>query len=158
MSTRRFDERIRRARISIGRRGEFLSTLGLVEICYGIGNLFLPLPERPYTDALVHEMLPEWAKAALWIVCGVVAIAFATAKTGADRFGFMAALGMPGFIACSYLASSIIFCFSFGDIGTVRGIVSAVFYFGWIKMVLVVSGWAEPAPTAPPTVTMVDDE
>ncbi len=121
----------------VGRRGEFLLFLVLLDALYGL-SLLRPAPEAQRsasTRFLVEVMpLPWWA--GLWLAVGVACLVGAFAPW--DRFAYACAA------ALKVLWASM---FALGWLAGVveRGWVGAVIWFAFAFFVIRIASWPEPA-------------
>ena len=111
--------RAARIRAMLGRRGAFLSILGIGKTCWGIGMLIDP-PSTQGLQLLTSLCdIRHWAW--LWIVAGIVTGSSAFLRIGRDRLGFVVALIPPTVWAVAYTAAVVSGQFS-------RGAYVAVWY------------------------------
>lgn len=121
----------------VGRRGEFLLFLTLLDLLYGL-SLLQPVPEarRSPTVAFLADVMPLSWWAVLWLAvgCGCLAGSFATA----DRVAFAAAAALKVLWGSMFLLG--------WWAGVVeRGWVSAVIWLVFAVVVVRVASWPEPA-------------
>lgn len=121
----------------LGRRGAILLSYGTVWALYGFGQLVTPQPDQRGLQLLTNLMpLDVWA--ALWIVCGLVAVVAAFVPQGVDWFGYLALVVIVLPWMLSYLLS-------WWPLATFpRGWVAALVWGAIAVPVIVVAGWREP--------------
>lgn len=110
---------VRRARKSLGRRGEVLIILGIGKVVWGVGYIVDPPSSRGLEMLTAIGPLSAWAW--LWIVAGIVTGGSSVLPAGRDKWGFVAAQAPPTVWAVAYAVS-----FLSGVYG--RGIFPFVFY------------------------------
>ncbi|CAL9591635.1 hypothetical protein SUDANB1_05237 [Streptomyces sp. enrichment culture] len=110
---------VRRARKTLGRRGEVLIILGIGKVVWGLGYIVDPPPDRGLEMLTSIGPLQSWAW--LWIVAGVVTGGSAILPAGRDRWGFVAAQAPPTVWAVAYAVGFLSGVYS-------RGIFPFVFY------------------------------
>jgi hypothetical protein len=128
--------RWRRLGKRIGRRGDTLLFLALVDVLYSI-TLFCPLPESRLSPAtlFISHVAPLWAWGVLWFSTGLVLLAGAFAKR--DRWAFTAAVGLKVLWGGTFLAGWMF-------AGLERGWVSALIWLAMARWAYRVGGWPEP--------------
>lgn len=120
----------------VGRRGEFLLFLTLLDVLYGL-SLLSPAPaagQSPTTRFLAEVMpLPCWGL--LWLAVGVVCLAGAFADT--DRFAYAAAAALKVLWGVMFAAGWLA--------GVVeRGWVFAAIWLAFALFVVRIASWPEP--------------
>lgn len=121
----------------VGRRGEFLLFLVLLDILYGL-SLANPAPElqRSASTRFLTEVMPLPWWAALWLAVGVVCLAGAFART--DRVPYACAAALKVLWGSMFLIGWLI--------GAVdRGWVAAVIWLVFAVFVVRIASWPEPA-------------
>lgn len=121
----------------VGRRGEFLLFLVILDVLYGL-SLLSPMAsarQTPTVRFLAAVMpLPWWA--VLWLAVGAVCLV--GAFTVADRFAFAAATGLKVLWGSMFLLGWLA--------GVIeRGWVSAVIWLIFAAWVMRLASWPEPA-------------
>lgn len=109
----------RRLHVHLGRRGRFLSLIGVGKACYGTG--FLVADSTPPGLELLTRVAPLSTWAWLWIGAGAVTFGSAFLRIGRDRWGFVAALVPPTVWATAYMVAVV-------SGGYSRGVYIAVWY------------------------------
>ncbi|MFJ9420673.1 hypothetical protein [Streptomyces sp. NPDC101249] len=128
---RRLDQRL-------GRRGSYLACAGSAWTMYGLGIIISPRPGTVRGMLLLRNIAPLEFWGAIWVVCGLTAIAFAFTRTGRDVYGFVAAV-IPTLVWCvAYGAAMIAGDFPYAWVS------AATWGFAALRLI-VVSGWPEPA-------------
>lgn len=132
----------------IGRRGVMLLTFGVLWTVIGAGALS---SSGSISPSLIHEYLPAWLRASLWIACGLLAIAYAFRPPGlSDRVGFAALYIMPAVRVLSYTLAWIDYLVPIGGEGYELGWRFAAIYASMLATVVITSGWPEPVRTPRP--------
>ena len=143
-----------------GRRGACLILFGLAWVIVGIGIEVAP-PPREAGVFVVHEQLPQWFRAMLWVATGAVAV-WVGGRARLDRddtWGFVALVAMPIERFVSFFISWLMFIITdllgrwFPDVETVgfdRGWYSATVWLVVVLALFVISGWRNPAPPVTP--------
>lgn len=90
----------RRLRKRLGRRGRALMLLGAGKVCFGLGVIAAPPPERGLDLLLRYAPLCVWAW--VWVVAGAGVFLSAFLPIGRDRVGFMVACVPPLIWAVAY--------------------------------------------------------
>jgi hypothetical protein len=90
----------------LGRRGVFLTILGVGKTCWGVGMIVAPQP-APQGLRVLTDMCPLSSWAWLWITCGLITLTSAFLRVGRDWFGFVAALIPPTVWAIAYTSAVI---------------------------------------------------
>lgn len=127
----------------VGRRGAYLLLKSLMYV--GHGAAFLLAPSTPVmrsslSVALTIAPLKAWG--VLWLAAGLVAAWSAFARgPREDRWGFYALITMATTWAAFYLAAAI----TGTGTGFARGAIGAMLYLSLAGVILIVSGWPEPA-------------
>lgn len=127
---------VRRLGRTLGRRGAFLLSFGMVWGLIGYGQVTSPQPDQRGLHLLLDRVpLVVWGW--LWITAGLVAIVSAFLPQGSDRFGFFALslIVLPWLI--SYFMAWLQGTFP-------RGWIAAALYSGLAVGIMVVAGWGEP--------------
>lgn len=93
----------RRLHEYLGRRGRFLSLIGVGKACYGAGLVADTTTVRGLE--LLARVAPISTWAWLWIAAGAVTFASAFLRVGRDSLGFIAALIPPTVWATSHMVS-----------------------------------------------------
>ncbi|MFF6931478.1 hypothetical protein ACFY9D_35150, partial [Streptomyces californicus] len=91
----------------LGRRGAYLACAGMAWTMLGLSFMTEPSPNTVRGMVLLRQIAPMWVWGALWVVCGLTAIAFALARTGRDRYGFAAAVLPTLLWSCAYIGAII---------------------------------------------------
>lgn len=127
---------VRRIGERIGRRGDTLLFLALVDLVYGL-SLFFPPPEAKLspTLAFIAHVIPLWAWAAWWTLTGIVCVAGAFMRH--DRWAFTAAAALK-----ALWGSTFLFGWALG--GLDRGWVSAAIWLVMARWAYRVASWPEP--------------
>lgn len=119
----------RRLYKALGRRGIFLTILGVGKTCWGISFLVDP-PGTQGLELLTSVCsLRHWAW--LWIVCGLITLSSAFLRVGRDWFGYAAALVPPTVWAIAYMAAVIVGNYSRGGFVAVWYLTSHVGVIMW---------------------------
>ncbi|MEO5745787.1 MAG: hypothetical protein ABIQ53_14520, partial [Terracoccus sp.] len=92
-----------------------------------------------------YFLLAHWAgaRACVWIVTGLIAIAYARRRQGADAPGFLALYLMAAYRVAAYSLGFIHWLLP-GDGGDARGIVGVFAWTTVVILIIAISGWAEP--------------
>lgn len=123
----------------LGRRGAFLLAMGSGWIMYGVAILTSPAPPAQVQGlSIITAFIPLHCLAWVWIVSGIIGVAFCPARReGSDAPGFTA-LVMPSAIwATSYLIDWIVVT----DYS--RGWVVASTYAAISASIVIAAGWPE---------------
>lgn len=123
---------------TVGRRGEFLLFLALLDLLYGL-SLLRPAPQarRSPTTGFLAEVMPLPCWALLWLAVGAVCLAGAFVVR--DRVSFAAAAGLKVLWGSLFLVGWLA--------GVVeRGWVSAVIWLVFALVVVRLASWPEPDP------------
>jgi hypothetical protein len=131
---------LRRLHERLGRRGSYLACAGAAWTLYGVGIILAPRPGTARGMLLLRSIAPLQAWGMVWAACGLTAICFAFARTGRDRWGFMAAVAPPLLWTGAYTAAMIR-----GDFPAAW--VSAATWLCASLRLVIVSGWPEPPTT-----------
>lgn len=124
----------RRLRTRLGRRGEVLLLLGAGKVCFGLGVIAAPPPERGLDLLLRYGPLCTWAM--VWIVGGAVVFTSAFLPIGRDRIGFI--------IAC---VPPLIWAFAYGTAAAEGTYPRGAWVFGWyLTSHIGVILWASSVP------------
>lgn len=124
----------------VGRRGAVLLLIGAAWVAQGVA--LLAGAWAPIALPTLHALAPVEVRAAAWIVPGVVAVA-AGLRREHDRWGFVAAVVVPVFMAASWGLALLT-----GQTGAdlARAAVSAYTWGTVAALLIVVSGWPEVPP------------
>ncbi|MEV7654689.1 hypothetical protein AB0O39_11005 [Streptomyces anulatus] len=89
----------------LGRRGIFLTIIGIGKTCWGVS--FLVNPPSAEGLRLLTQLcsIRHWSW--LWIIAGLVTFASAWLRIGRDRWGFIAALIPPAIWATAYTSAAL---------------------------------------------------
>lgn len=121
----------------VGRRGEFLLFLALLDLLYGL-SLLSPVPDaqRSVTIRFLIAVMPLQLWGVLWLTVGVICLAGALVR--ADRFAFACAAALKvlwgSMFALGWLAGVI-----------ERGWVGAVVWLALALIVIRIASWPEPS-------------
>jgi hypothetical protein len=91
---------VRRLRKRVGRRGKALLLLGAGKVCFGLGVIAAPPPQRGLDLLLRYGPLCAWAL--IWVAAGFVVFMSALLPIGRDRWGFIVACIPPLVWAVAY--------------------------------------------------------
>ncbi|CAL9364593.1 hypothetical protein [Streptomyces sp. enrichment culture] len=94
---------VRRLYKTLGRRGCFLTILGIGQTCWGISFLADPPSDRGLRLLTEVCSLRHWSW--LWIVAGIVTFCSAFLPIGRDKLGFSVAIVPPTVWAIAYTAA-----------------------------------------------------
>lgn len=122
--------------IRVGRRGEFLLFLTLLDLLYGL-SLCRPVAAAAQspTTAFLAEVMPLAAWGLLWLAVGAVCLTGAFVV--ADRFAFAAAAGLKVLWGSMFLIGWLA--------GVIeRGWVGAVIWLVFAGVVARLASWPEP--------------
>lgn len=95
------------------------------------------------SSEIPHENLPGLVFGGLWVVSGVVGIAFGLRETGRDSPGFLAVAFPPIMVAASYGVSWVTWLLSGGEHGWRLGIFGALIYALLTALVGLLASWPE---------------
>lgn len=120
----------------VGRRGEFLLFLVVLDVLYGMSLLRPPRAPLPPTTRFLAEVMPLSWWALLWL--GVGGICLVGAFAVMDRFAFAAAAALKVLWGSMFLAGWVAGVIDRGWVGAVIWLVFA----GWV---IRLASWPEPA-------------
>lgn len=126
----------RRARHRLGRRGAVLSLKGTMAVLYGYAQMVAPAPDTRGIRVLLW-LLPAHGWAAVWIVAGLVAMASAWLRQGADRFGFAAIM----LVAEPWALANLL---SWGLYDNARGWIGGLIWAAFGGVAAIAAAWPEP--------------
>jgi len=132
--------RWRRLGRQVGRRGDALLFLALLDVGYGL-YLFAPPPDQRLSTLLrfIAEIAPLWVFGALWTVVGILCAASAfLRKPGPDRWAFAAAVGIK-------MLWALISLVGWAVAGLPYGWFSSLFWLVFARFVYRIGTWPEPA-------------
>lgn len=133
--------RLRYARSLIGRRGAGLVLLGVVFLVYGLSMVTAPPPAIPGAAYLWHrELLPLPALGGLWMLSGLIALAWSPAKD--KTVGFATLYVMPSILVSSYGWAWLVSLWT--PYGIARGWATAIVWTAVVGLVALIAGWQEP--------------
>lgn len=139
-----------------GYRGACLAILGVIWILFGFSALLAPKEPRSF---VLHEMLPVWIRALLWVTSGAVAIWFGL--RGADKddtWGMVALVILPVERMVSFLVSWIVYVVlglahrAWPEVpvdGYDRGWYAASVWLLIVVLLRVIAGWPNPRRVLP---------
>ena len=124
----------------LGFRGRFLLLVGTAYIAQGVSA-------TEDWGIAPHDLAPPWARAALWIVAGLIAIGTAWRPVrDVNPAGWLALYIPPALWSVSYMISWIVSLVpGLGFPGYSGGLMYALIWAMVVAVVLVCSGWPEPA-------------
>jgi hypothetical protein len=123
-----------------GRRGAFLLLFGLMFICIGYA-LSIPMPSASASQFL-HDLLPWWARTALWAGSGVIAVIAGFVRRPKFTIAGYTFLSLPpAERLASYALSWIII-----DVDYRLAVLGSVVYGSLLIAILIVASWPEPNP------------
>lgn len=148
--------RLDRVAEQLGRRGVCLLLVGVAWIGIGVGIEAEP-PIREDGVLIIHELMPQWLRAALWATTGAAAVwTGVRARLGRDdTIGFVAIMIMPLERTLSFFVSWAMYGVTallgrwFPDvepIGYDRGWYSACVWLIVVLLLQIISGWRNPPP------------
>lgn len=126
----------------LGRRGLFLLCFGVTWLVIGLSVLIVP--DVMANQALFYEMFPEWLRAGLWGVTGLVAMGAAFfRRPGQDVLGFSFLIIPSAIRGVSFLAGWIVHLTGLAP-GSPIGWAGFVVYAALVIAIGVVASWPEP--------------
>lgn len=135
----------------VGRRGDCLLFLALVDFGFAL-YLFVPPPgELAPVFAFAHRLAPLWVFGLLWFVVGVACLvgAFADKRRYRDEWAFTAAVGIKVLWSVIILLGWVIGHLDYGWF-------SAIIWLVFARLVFRISTWPEPQMIDPATRTERD--
>lgn len=125
---------VRRLHRRVGRRGTALLVFAALDTAYGVRLATATADDQPFY-AWLHELLPLWPWAALWLA--VAGICILGSMQPCDRVAFTAAIGIKVLWCSLYLSGWLL-----GDVPD--GWVSAAVWGAFAMCVWLIAGWPEP--------------
>lgn len=127
-------------RARIGRRGACLLIFGFIPFSIGAALFVQPTDRHGSnrTIPVLEHIAPAEFWSSVWMLLGLTAMACAFFNGKAQRYGFVIVYVLPTFWGAAYLAS-----WALGEL--VTGWFASLVYLGYSLLVIVISGWEEPA-------------
>lgn len=129
--------RLRRLVERIGRRGAALILMGIVQISLGLSFVAPSTPKDRFDYLPLASHIPIQLWGALWVASGLATAVASLWRTGKDGWGFQAGYALWLLWGIDVLLSTMMGMY---PLGWVRGIFGCLIYFGYMTLVLIISG------------------
>lgn len=125
----------------------FLGYRDKMLLVLGVGWVFMGLavPDERQFPGVLHFVLPQWLRMALWVVSGLIAIAvaFRPLRRPNDAYAWLALFIGPAVRGLSYMWAWIDWLVPAGSEGYSRGWAWALIYAIMLGVIIVAASWPE---------------